>query len=119
MVNEEIAKTLIGEYGWMVSVGFLAVLFKDVIHNGVEAFMVFLGNDYNSDDVVYVGTDEKPARIVRVGLWTTTFYMKSGGDWNVKMVVPNERLKSLVLKTKLPVNGGKGMRTEKERVTDG
>jgi hypothetical protein len=104
-VNEEIAKTLIGEYGWILFVGFIAVLFKDVIHNAVEAFMVFVGNDYNSDDVVYVGTEEKPARIVRVGLWKTTFYMKQNKDWAIKMVVPNERLKSLVIKTKLPTNG--------------
>ena len=104
-VNEEIAKTLIGEYGWLVAGGFIAVLFKDVIHNAVEAVMVFVGNDYNSDDVVYVGTDEKPARIVRVGIWKTTFYMKQGKDWAIKMVVPNERLKELVIKTKLPTNG--------------
>jgi len=117
-VNEEFAKTLIGDYGWFLVIAFVSVLFKDVIHNSVEAFMVFVGNDYNSDDVVYVGADEKPARIVRVGLFSTTFYMKSGGDWNVKMVVPNERLKSLVLKTKLPRNGSGGLRTEKERMTD-
>jgi len=111
-VNEEIAKTYIGEYGWLLVVGFFAVLFKDVIHNAVEAFLVFVGNDYNSDDVVYVGTGEKPARIVRVGVWKTTFYMKSDGDWNVKMVVPNERLKELVIKMKLPVNGDKGLKTD-------
>ena len=117
-MNEDTIKILLGDYGLWLIVGFVSILFKDVLHNSVEAFMVFIGNDYNSDDVVYVGADEKPARIVRVGLWSTTFYMKSGGDWNVKMVVPNEKLKSLVLKTKLPINGDKGMRTQKQRVTD-
>ena len=111
-MNEEIIKTIIGDYGWILGLGFFSVLFKDVIHNAVEAFMVFVGNDYNSDDVVYVGANEKPARIVRVGLWKTTFYMKSDGDWNVKMVVPNERLKELVIKTKLPINGEKGLKTD-------
>ena len=35
--------------------------------------MVFLGNDYNEDDVVEV--DGSPARIVRVGMWKTTFFI--------------------------------------------
>ena len=74
-MNEEIAKNFIGEYGWLVVVGFITILFKDVIHSTVEAFMVFVGNDYNSDDVVYIGTDEKPARIVRVGFTKTIFYI--------------------------------------------
>ena len=104
-MNEEVAKTIIGEYGWLVFVGFVTVLFKDVIHNAAQALMVFVGNDYNADDIVYVGTDEKPARIVRVGLWKTTFYMKQGNKWAIKMVVPNEQLKGMVIKTKLPENG--------------
>ena len=117
-MNEELAKNFIGEYGWIIMVGFFTVLFRDVIHNTAEAFMVFFGNDYNSDDVVYIGKDEKPARIVRVGFTKTIFYMKSEGDWNIKMVVPNERLKSLIIKTKLPLNGDRGLKTEKRRITD-
>lgn len=104
-MNEEVAKTILGDYVWLFVVGFISVLFKDVIRNSTEAFLVFIGNDYNSDDVVYVGENEKPARIVRVGLWKTTFYMKQDGKWSVKMVVPNEQLKLMIIKTKLPSNG--------------
>ena len=29
------------------------------------------------------------------------------GKWNIKMIVPNESLKSMVIKKSLPKNGGK------------
>jgi len=104
-VTEELFKQMLGEYGWMVITGFIMMIFKGVIVNTFEALMIFIGSDYDSDMVVYIGADEKPARIVRVGLTKTIFYMKQGGDWSIKLVVPNERLKSMVIKQKLPSNG--------------
>ena len=70
--------------------------------------MVFLGNDFNADDVVYLGPEERPARIVRMGIRKTVFYMKDqDGRWNIKMAVPNESLKTMVIKKQLPKNGGR------------
>ena len=63
---------LIGKYGWVFIVGVLTLLFRSTIEKFVAGLMVFMGNDYNEDDVVEV--DGKPGRIVRVGMWTTTFF---------------------------------------------
>ena len=113
MIENE-AKLLIGEYGWILLIGFSSMLFRSAIMNMVEAFMVFVGNNYNTDDVVYVGADEKPARIVRVGVRNTTFYMRSDGQWNIKMCVPNEQLKTMIIKKRLPTNGGGPLTTGKK-----
>ena len=62
-------ESLIGEYGWLFLVGIATLLFQSTIQEAVDGIMVFLGNDYNEDDVVEVDGD--PGRIVRVGLWKT------------------------------------------------
>ena len=92
---------LIGTYGWFILAGFLAVLLKDAIHKAVEGFMVFMGKDFQNDDILYISG--RQARIVRVGLFKTIFYMT---DRKTKMVVPNDRLKMLVVEKTLPKNGG-------------
>jgi len=101
-------EALFGQLVW-VAFAYLAIsIFKGLILNVYEGLMVWLGNDFNSDDVVYLGSDERPARIVRMGVRKTVFYMKdSQGDWSIKMVVPNERLKTMVIKKSLPKNGSK------------
>jgi len=106
-VNEEAIKLLLGDYAWFFIAGFFAILFKDVIHNAVEGFMVFVGNDLNADDLVYLGPEERPARVVRMGIRKTIFYMDNLNGDETKLVVPNERLKSIVIKKKLPLNGEK------------
>jgi len=42
--TEKIAQDLIGEYGWLVLVGLLAILAKDTMINFVQAIMVFAGS---------------------------------------------------------------------------
>ena len=110
MENElkEIIEGLLGKITWLVLFYLFVSIFKGLILNVYHGLMVFIGNDFNADDVVYVGPDERPARIVRMGIRKTVFYMKDGeGEWNVKMVVPNEQLKSMVIKKSLPKNGGR------------
>ena len=67
--------------------------------------MVFMGNDYNEDDVVEV--DGKPGRIVRVGMWTTTFFTYDVRDGIIvggaKLVVQNDKLKDLKIEKPLPL----------------
>ena len=69
--------------------------------------MVFLGSDYNDDDVVYL--NGRPARIIRVGLWSTVFYIYNikekdgekvivGGN---KLLINNTRLKDLEIEKPL------------------
>ena len=45
-------ENLIGEYGWLFLTGVIALLFQSTIQEAVDGLMVFLGNDYNEDDVV-------------------------------------------------------------------
>ncbi len=99
---EDIAKDLFSEYGWIFVAGVIALLVKDIMINLVKGIMIFYGHDFDNDDVIYISG--RQARIVRVGVTSTTFYM---GDRKTKMVVPNEQLKELTIEKTLPKNGGK------------
>ena len=97
-------ESLIGEYGWLFVVGIIHCYFKVLYKKAVDGIMVFLGNDYNEDDVVEV--DGSISRIVRVGMWKTTFFIYHivngkivGGS---KLVVVNSKLKDLKIEKPLP-----------------
>jgi len=90
-------ETLIGHYGWMVVTFGIMFFFKESIMNMIQGMQIFMGNDFNNDDVIYISGRE--ARVVRVGMTKTVFYMTDRGS---KMVVPNEKLKSLTLEKRLP-----------------
>ena len=96
---------LIGKYGWLLLVGIVTLLFRSTIEKGVAGFMVFVGNDYNEDDVVEV--DGRPGRIVRCGIWTTTFFLYDVVDGIIvggsKLVVQNDKLKDLKIEKPLPL----------------
>ena len=98
---ENIAKTLFSEYGWLFAAGVAVILVKDVMMNFAKGILIFYGSHFNNDDIIYISG--RQARIVRVGLTTTTFYMT---DRKTKMVVPNEQLKELTIEKTLPLNGG-------------
>ena len=98
---ENIAKTLFAEYGWLFAAGVAVILIKDVMMNFAKGILIFYGSHFNNDDIIYISG--RQARIVRVGLTTTTFYMT---DRKTKMVVPNEQLKELTIEKTLPLNGG-------------
>jgi len=98
---EDIAKNLFSEYGWIFAAGVVALLVKDVMINLVKGILIFYGHDFDNDDVIYISG--RQARIVRVGVTSTTFYMS---DRKTKMVVPNEQLKELTIEKTLGVNGG-------------
>ena len=92
---------LLGSYGWLILIAFLGIIFKDAIHKAAEGLLVCVGKDFCNDDVLYISG--RQARIVRVGFLKTIFYMTDRGT---KMIVPNDRLKLLVIEKKLPLNGG-------------
>ena len=97
-------ESLIGEYGWLFLAGIIGLLFQSTIQEAVDGIMIFLGNDYNEDDVVTV--DGEPGRIVRVSLWKTVFFIyhivggKIVGGSN--LVVANSKLKDLKIEKPLP-----------------
>ena len=96
---------ILGKYGWLFIVGVLTLLFRGTIEKFVSGMFVFMGNDYNEDDVVEV--DGKPGRIVRCGLWSTTFFTYDVRDGIIvggaKLVVQNDKLKDLKIEKPLPL----------------
>ena len=101
---EQILQKVVGEYSWLLISGIAILLFQNTIREAVDGIMVFLGNDYNEDDVVEV--DGEHGRIVRVGLWKTVFFIYHvvngaivGGS---KLVVANSKLKDLKIEKPLP-----------------
>ena len=104
LIQEQVTG-MIGKYGWMFLAGAAVLLFRTTIETSVAGLMIFMGNDYNEDDVVEV--DGKPSRIVRVGMWSTTFFTYDirngiivGG---AKLVVQNDKLKDLKIEKPLPL----------------
>ena len=104
LIQEQVTG-LIGKYGWMFGAGAAILLFRQTIESLVAGIMIFMGNDYNEDDVVEV--DGKPSRIVRVGMWSTTFFTYDVRDGVIvggsKLVVQNVKLKDLKIEKPLPL----------------
>ena len=96
---------MIGKYGWLFLIGVLTLLFRSTIEKFVSGIFIFMGNDYNEDDVVEV--DGKPGRIVRCGIWSTTFFTYDVRDGSIvggaKLVVQNDKLKDLKIEKPLPL----------------
>ena len=96
---------MIGKYGWLFLIGVLTLLFRSTIEKFVAGFFIFMGNDYNEDDVVEV--EGKPGRIVRCGIWSTTFFTYDVRDGIIvggaKLVVQNDKLKDLKIEKPLPL----------------
>ena len=102
-------ESLIGSYGWMIITGVFLLLFRSAIEGFVEGFKVFVGNDLNTDDVITI--NGQPARVVRVGLFKTIFFVYEIGCANgkpyvkggSKMAVQNDTLKDFEIKKPLPM----------------
>ena len=102
---QSMVSEILGKYGWLFIVGVLTLLFRSTIEKLVAGYFVFMGNDYNEDDVVEV--DGKPGRIVRVGIWSTTFFTYDVRDGIIvggaKLGVQNDKLKDLKIEKPLPL----------------
>ena len=94
---QSLMEQFIGHYGWIAVTFAVGFFFKESIINIIQGMQIFMGNDFNNDDIIYISGRE--ARIVRVGMTKTVFYMRDRGT---KMVVPNEKLKNLTLEKRLP-----------------
>ena len=99
---------LLGEYGWMFLAALAVLFFKTTIESTIAGLIIFIGNDYNNDDIVIL--DGRPGRIVRVSMWKTTFYLYSiKKDPNgkkfvasgTKLIVENDKLKDLKIEKPL------------------
>ena len=115
--------TLLGDYGWLFFVGIIMLLFRSTVENVVSGLMVFIGNDYDEDDVIEL--DGKPGRIVRVGIWKTVFFIYHVVDGNIvgadKLVIQNDKLKDMKISKPLPeldLRKYQNGKTWKRRFTD-
>ncbi len=98
-------ESMVGSYGWLFISGICLLFFKQGIQKIINSLFVFYGNDYNTDDIVNI--NGKTARIVRVGLFKTSFFvydMNENGKAETiyKWTVDNDRLKILQLMKPLP-----------------
>tara|TARA_R100000234_G_C4937584_1_gene151414 strand:+ start:264 stop:665 length:402 start_codon:yes stop_codon:yes gene_type:complete len=130
-VNEQVAEqalrqfgtesgltTLINEYAWLAVVGFALLFLKESIQNLIAGLALSIGTDYDESDVVWLQTNgtRRPARITRLGLLSTTFYLydlevDDNGNKKITggtlMKLPNAQLPSLRIERpldKLPLN---------------
>ena len=100
---EIVVRNLLGDYGWMFIAGLSLLMFQSSIKKLAAGLFVFWGNDYRTDDTVYV--DGKPGRIIRVGMTKTVFFIYDVMDGQViggsKLVVQNEYLGKLKIEKPL------------------
>tara|TARA_R100001594_G_scaffold93007_1_gene127359 strand:- start:1419 stop:1781 length:363 start_codon:yes stop_codon:yes gene_type:complete len=108
-MEQQAVENLIGQYGWMVAVAFVFILCRNTIETAIEAIKVFAGDDLNTDDVIIF--DDRPARVVRVGLWKTILFVYEigcadgkpfvkGGN---KVAIQNDKLKDHLIEKPLPM----------------
>jgi hypothetical protein len=99
---------ILGEYGWMFLAGLAVLFFKTTIESLIAGLLVFVGNDYNNDDIIIL--DGRLGRIVRVSMWKTTFYLytvkkdpdgKTFISGGTKLIVENDKLKDLKIEKPL------------------
>ena len=99
---------LLGEYGWMLLAALAILFFKTTIESLLAGLVVFVGNDYNNDDIIIL--DGRPGRIVRVSMWKTTFYLYTVKELSdgkkfvaggAKLIVENNKLRDLKLEKPL------------------
>ena len=97
----------LGNWIWLLVSGVALLLFKSTIETIVEGLKVFLGKDLNTDDVVIL--DGRPARVIRVGVWKTTFFAYDIGTANgkpfvkggTKLQIQNDKLKDHIIESPL------------------
>ena len=108
-MEQQAIEELIGQYGWMIAIAFVFILGRNTIETAIEAVKVFAGNDLNTDDVIIF--DDRPARVVRVGLWKTILFVYEigcadgkpfvkGGN---KVAIQNDKLKDHLIEKPLPM----------------
>jgi hypothetical protein len=74
------AESILGYIMYFLLSGVVLILVKSTLESIVESIKVFWGKDLNTDDVVVL--NGRPARVVRVGMWKTTFFAYEIGTAN-------------------------------------
>ena len=108
-MEEKLIQEFIGNYGWLFLAGIAVLIFRSAIEGIVEGLKVFIGKDLNTDDVVTL--NGRPARVVRVGVFKTTFFVYNIGcvdgkpyiKGGSKMQIQNSVLKNHTIEKPLPM----------------
>jgi small-conductance mechanosensitive channel len=97
---ESIFSEKINSWFWLSIISVAGFAFKDSIKNFFLGCQFLFGNDFNVDDIVYIN-GEKKARIVRQGIWKTTFYIINDDKSVRKFITPNKLLWYLYIEKEL------------------
>ena len=103
------AEGILGYWAYILISVVAFLLFRSSIESISESIKVFWGKDLNTDDVVIL--DGRPARVVRVGLWKTTFFVYEVGTANGKpyvksgnkLRIQNTEVKHHIIEKPLPM----------------
>jgi hypothetical protein len=101
------AESILGYIMYFLLSGIALILAKSTLESIVESIKVFWGKDLNTDDVVIL--NGRPARVVRVGMWKTTFFCYDIGTANgepyvkggTKIQIQNDKLKDQIIEKPL------------------
>ena len=101
------AESILGYIMYFLLSGIVLILVKSTLESMVESIKVFWGKDLNTDDVIIL--NGRPARVVRVGMWKTTFFAYDIGMANgepyvkggTKIQIQNDKLKDQIIEKPL------------------
>ena len=101
------AESILGYIMYFLLSGIVLILAKSTLEIMVESIKVFWGKDLNTDDVIIL--NGRPARVVRVGMWKTTFFAYDIGTANgepyvkggTKIQIQNDKLKDQIIEKPL------------------
>ena len=71
-MEEQISNYLGGQIWWILGLSLL-FLVRNLIESAIQGILVFIGSDYDTDDVVFL--DGQPSRIIRVGIYKSVFFV--------------------------------------------
>jgi hypothetical protein len=94
-------RPIVEDHVWVVFLASAVYIFKDSISNMAEGFLFKFTSAFKEDDIIFI--NGKPARIQRIGMRATVFYMLDSFP-RKKYIVPNERIKFLQIEKELDVS---------------
>lgn len=71
-MEEQISNYIGGQIWWITGLALL-FLVRNLIESAIQGILVFIGSDYDTDDVVFL--DGQPSRIIRVGIYKSVFFV--------------------------------------------
>lgn len=94
---QALVSALVGWAGGLFAIGCIVLIFRTTIQNVVAGILFKKGSELQLDQTVLIS--KRKARLVRVGILKTVFYMDNGKQ--TKMILPNSQLVELTLEVVL------------------